>query len=169
MRVQNSVVPLPDTQRGTHVSVAATLQVRLQQQALHLAAFGLLLALDLVQWRRPKRSSFHDSDRHTGQPCLRRGRIEQGVTPRGQSSQIDGLRLKSQVSKEGNLTGLELLMACSITLPTIVHRQKCTAGRRASRRLSTNLSEPRIPVKLNIGSALRTSETTSALPAIWTE
>ena len=78
--------------------MAATLQVRLQQQALHLAAFGLLLALDLVQWRRPKRSSFHDSDRHTGQPCLRRGRIEQGVTPRGQSSQIDGLRLKSQAS-----------------------------------------------------------------------
>jgi hypothetical protein len=29
--------------------VAPTLQVRLQQQALHLAAFGLLLALDLVQ------------------------------------------------------------------------------------------------------------------------
>jgi hypothetical protein len=29
--------------------VAAALQVRLKQQALHLAAFGLLLALDLVQ------------------------------------------------------------------------------------------------------------------------
>jgi len=45
---------------------------------------------------------------------------------------------KTHASKEGNLTGLELLMACSITLPTIVHRQKCTSGRRASRRLSTN-------------------------------
>ena len=53
MRVQHSVVPLPDTQSGTHVSVAATLQVRLQQQALHPAAFGLLLALDLVQGEFP--------------------------------------------------------------------------------------------------------------------
>ena len=49
MRVQHFVVSVPDTQSGTHVSVAATLQVRLQQQALQLAAFGLLLALDLVQ------------------------------------------------------------------------------------------------------------------------
>jgi hypothetical protein len=49
MRVQHFVVPLLDTQSGTQVSVASTLQVRLQQQALHLAAFGLLLALDLVQ------------------------------------------------------------------------------------------------------------------------
>src|ERR1035441_8897186 len=38
-----------DTQSGSHVSVTAALQVRMKQQALHLAAFGLLLALDLVQ------------------------------------------------------------------------------------------------------------------------
>ncbi len=49
MRVQHFVVPLLDTQSGPHVSVAAALQVRLKQQALHLAAFDLLLALDLVQ------------------------------------------------------------------------------------------------------------------------
>jgi len=39
-----------------------------------------------------------------GQPCLRRGRIEYPVTPRGQSSQIDGLRLKSQ----GSLCGQDI-------------------------------------------------------------
>jgi hypothetical protein len=49
MRVPHFVVSSLDTQSGTHVAVAAALQVRLKQQALHLAAFGLLLALDLVQ------------------------------------------------------------------------------------------------------------------------
>ncbi|PYT30519.1 MAG: hypothetical protein DMG57_07940 [Acidobacteria bacterium] len=43
------MAPLFDTPSGSHVSVAAALQVRLKQQALHLPAFGLLLALDLVQ------------------------------------------------------------------------------------------------------------------------
>jgi hypothetical protein len=49
MSVQHFVVPLLDAQSGTHVSVAAALKVSLKQQTLYLAAFGLLLTLDLVQ------------------------------------------------------------------------------------------------------------------------
>jgi hypothetical protein len=73
MRVPHFVVPLPDTQSGTHVSVTSTLQVRLQQQALHLAAFGLLLALDLVQG---------ELQRGRGrQPSLQRRELLPGVRP----------------------------------------------------------------------------------------
>jgi len=73
MRVQHFVVPLPDTQSGTHVSVAATLQVRLQQPALHLAAFGWLLPLDLVQG---------ELQRGRGrQPSLQRRELLPGVRP----------------------------------------------------------------------------------------
>jgi len=46
MCVQHFVVPLLDAQSETHVSVAAALKVSLKEQALHLTAFGLLLALD---------------------------------------------------------------------------------------------------------------------------
>jgi hypothetical protein len=67
------VVPLPDTQSGTHVSTASTLQVRLKQQALHLAAFGLLLALDLVQ--RELQSG------RCRQPSLQRRELLPGVKP----------------------------------------------------------------------------------------
>lgn len=49
MRVQHYAVVLVDGQSEPHVSVAAALKVSLKQQTLHLAAFGLLLALDLVQ------------------------------------------------------------------------------------------------------------------------
>ena len=73
MRVQHFVFPLPDTQSRTHVSVPSTLQVRLQQQALHLAAFGLLLALDLVQG---------ELQRGRGrQPSLQRRELLPGVRP----------------------------------------------------------------------------------------
>jgi hypothetical protein len=40
---------LLDAQRRSHISVAAELQMSLEQQALHLAALGLLLRLDLVE------------------------------------------------------------------------------------------------------------------------
>jgi hypothetical protein len=73
MRVRHFVVPLPDTQSGTHVSGAATLQVRLQQQALHLAAFGLLLALDLVQGELQRRGLAH-----SGRAVERGGRHGEG-------------------------------------------------------------------------------------------
>jgi hypothetical protein len=36
-------------QRRSHISVATILQVGLEEQALHLAAFGLLLGLDVVE------------------------------------------------------------------------------------------------------------------------
>ena len=54
--------------------------------------------------RQKKRSSGVPAFR--GQPCLRWDRIEQGVTLRGQSSQIDGLRLKSQGSPASGAAGL---------------------------------------------------------------
>ena len=73
MRVQHFVVPSPDTQSGTHVSVPSALQVRLQQQALHPAAFGLLLALDLVQGELQR-------GRGT-QPSLQRRELMPGVRP----------------------------------------------------------------------------------------
>jgi hypothetical protein len=38
-----------DGQRGTHIAVAAELKMSLKQQALHLAAFGLLLRFNLVE------------------------------------------------------------------------------------------------------------------------
>ena len=53
--------------------MTSTLQVRLQQQALHLAAFGLLLALDLVQG---------EFQRGRGrQPSLQRRELLPGVRP----------------------------------------------------------------------------------------
>jgi hypothetical protein len=45
---QLTVLVVEDTARA-HISVAALLQVGLEEEALRLAAFGLLLALDLVQ------------------------------------------------------------------------------------------------------------------------
>jgi hypothetical protein len=36
-------------QGRTHISVATILQVGLEQEALHLAAFGLLLGLDVME------------------------------------------------------------------------------------------------------------------------
>jgi hypothetical protein len=40
---------LLDAQRGSHIAVAAMLQVGLEEQALHLTAFGLLLGFNLVE------------------------------------------------------------------------------------------------------------------------
>jgi hypothetical protein len=47
--VEDRAVLLLQAQRGSHISVAAVLQVGLEEQALDLAAFGLLLRLDLVE------------------------------------------------------------------------------------------------------------------------
>jgi hypothetical protein len=38
-----------DAQRGPHIAVAAELKMSLKQQALHLAAFALLLRFNLVE------------------------------------------------------------------------------------------------------------------------
>jgi hypothetical protein len=73
MRVPHLVGLLPDTQSGTYVSMASALQVGLQQQSLHLAAFGLLLALDVVQG---------ELQRGRGrQPSLQRRELLPGVRP----------------------------------------------------------------------------------------
>jgi hypothetical protein len=48
MGVEQFAVLLLEVQRGTHIPIAALLQVGLEKQALHLAASGLLLALNLV-------------------------------------------------------------------------------------------------------------------------
>ena len=50
MGAQHLAGGLRDTQRRPHISVAAEWEMSLQQQALHLAALGLLLRLNLVEW-----------------------------------------------------------------------------------------------------------------------
>jgi hypothetical protein len=47
--VQDLAARLWDTQRGSHISVAAELEMSLQQQALHLAPPDLLLRLNLIE------------------------------------------------------------------------------------------------------------------------
>ena len=49
MRVEQLAVCLFELQGGSHISVAAMLQMGLEEQALDLAAFVLLLGLDLVE------------------------------------------------------------------------------------------------------------------------
>ena len=49
MGVGQFAVLLMEVQSGSHISVAALLQVGLKEQALHLAAPGLLLGFDLVE------------------------------------------------------------------------------------------------------------------------
>jgi len=49
MRVEHLTVLLMELQGWPHISVAAVLQVGLEEQALDLAAFVLLLRLDLVE------------------------------------------------------------------------------------------------------------------------
>jgi hypothetical protein len=51
MSVQFLAGRLWDTQRRPHISVTAELKMSLQQQALHLAPSGLLLRLNLVEWK----------------------------------------------------------------------------------------------------------------------
>ena len=49
MRVERDAVCLWDLQSRSHISVAAMLQMGLEEKALDFAAFGLLLGLDLVE------------------------------------------------------------------------------------------------------------------------
>jgi len=49
MGVDDLAIWLMEVQRWSDISVAALLQVGLEEQALHLAAFGVLLGLDLVE------------------------------------------------------------------------------------------------------------------------
>ena len=49
MRVEHRAVCLFELQRGPYISVAAMLQMGLEEKALDLAAFYLLLGFDLVE------------------------------------------------------------------------------------------------------------------------
>jgi len=49
MGVKHLSVLVSEAEGGSHIAVAAMLQVGLDEQALHLEAFGLLLGLDLVE------------------------------------------------------------------------------------------------------------------------
>ena len=49
MRVEHRAICLFHLQSRSHISVAAMLQMGLEKKALDLAAFGLLLGLDLVE------------------------------------------------------------------------------------------------------------------------
>jgi hypothetical protein len=49
VRVGHLAALLPEVQCGSHISVAALLQVCLKKQALHLAATVLLPGLNLVE------------------------------------------------------------------------------------------------------------------------
>jgi hypothetical protein len=59
---------LLDAQRGSHIAVAAKLQVGLEEQALHLTAFGLLLGFDLVEGQLKRTGG--------GQPGLEQSELE---------------------------------------------------------------------------------------------
>jgi hypothetical protein len=50
MRMEHLTVWQFQLQSRSHISMAAMLQVSLEEQALDLAASGLLLGLDLVEW-----------------------------------------------------------------------------------------------------------------------
>jgi hypothetical protein len=49
VRVEHRAVCLLELQDRSHISIAAMLQMGLEEKALDLAAFGLLLGLDLVE------------------------------------------------------------------------------------------------------------------------
>jgi len=49
MRVQHFAGFLLNAECRSDISIAALLQMRLKQQTLHLAAFGLLLSLNVVE------------------------------------------------------------------------------------------------------------------------
>jgi hypothetical protein len=49
VRVERRAVGLLELQSRPHISVAAMLQMGLEEEALELTAFGLLLGLDLVE------------------------------------------------------------------------------------------------------------------------
>jgi hypothetical protein len=48
MRVEHRSVLLLELQSGSHISIATMLHVGLEEQALDLAALGVLLGLDLM-------------------------------------------------------------------------------------------------------------------------
>ena len=50
MGVQHLAGRLWDTKRRSHIAVTTELEVSLKKQALHLAALGLLLRLNSVEW-----------------------------------------------------------------------------------------------------------------------
>jgi hypothetical protein len=66
--VEQRAVSRWEAQRGSHISVAAKLQVGLEEQTLYLTAFGLLLGLDLVE-RQLERAG-------GGQPGLKQKELE---------------------------------------------------------------------------------------------
>src|SRR5689334_15928028 len=57
-----------DVQRRSHISIAAALDMSLEQQALHLAALGLLLRFNLVEWELQRTGGC--------QPSLQQGELE---------------------------------------------------------------------------------------------
>ena len=68
---------LLQVQCGSHISVAALLQVCLEKQALHLAAFCLLLALNLVEGELKGAAG--------GQPGLEKSELDTGGSSLGRS------------------------------------------------------------------------------------
>jgi hypothetical protein len=82
VRVRHHLAVLPlEVQGGSHISVAALLQVCLEKQALHLAAFDLLLALNLVEGKL--------QDSAGGQPGLKKSELDSGGCGRGRSCGCD--------------------------------------------------------------------------------
>ena len=75
MRVDAVAVRPGDGKRGADVSIAALLQVGLEQQALHLAALVVLLGLDLVEGQL--------QDAGGSEPGLEQGELESGWSVAG--------------------------------------------------------------------------------------
>jgi hypothetical protein len=81
MGVEQFAVLLLDAQRGSHISVTALLQVGLKEQALHLAASGLLLTLNLVKGELKGAAG--------GQPGLEECELDSGGGGAGRSCSCD--------------------------------------------------------------------------------
>ena len=68
MGIQHRTGLLRDAQRRSHISIATALDMSLEQQALHLAALGLLLRFNLVELELQHRGGC--------QPSLQQGELE---------------------------------------------------------------------------------------------
>ena len=68
MGVKHRAGLLWNAQRRSHISIAAALDMSLEQQALHLAALGLLLRFNLVEWELQRTGGC--------QPSLQQGELE---------------------------------------------------------------------------------------------
>jgi len=81
MRVEQVAVLVLEVERGTNMPIAALLQMGLEKQSLYLAAFGLPLALNLVEGKLQGVAG--------SQPGLEKSEIDSGGRSRERSRGCD--------------------------------------------------------------------------------